>query len=429
MTRTPQEQQLGRFRLLEQIASGNAGIVYRSYDNERQCDVAIKLAAPRNTQNIETLEHYRKLFAREARVAGMLQHPNILQVYEAHLDGAQQYLVMEYIAGRQTLADHCQPDKLLPVSQVIELVAHCADALDYAHSHGVIHKDVKPANILLTESGGVKLADFSLAHIEKPDLAQTAPSGFMGSPRYMSPEQFHEDQISHQTDIYSLGVVLYELLTGRHPFETDILSRLVYRVLNDDPPALQSVRADLPPSLQTVITRALQKTLKRRFQTAREMVLALTGAALPAEADSQDQVLASRHAQLSELTFFRDFGVAAIWEVLRTAHWQTYVQGEHIPLDAKDSDAFYLLVTGEVELAREDRPSRRLVTGACFGEFACATPEARQALHINTQTPAEVLRLDSDSFQHLSAECRQSIDRALLRTLVDMGTQSRASAD
>ncbi len=408
----------------ERIASGNAGVVYRAYDSQRGCDVAIKVSAPRATQNIESEQRYRKLFANEARLAGMLGHPNILQVYEAHLNGPRQYLVMEYIPGGSTLEIYCRPDQLQAPARVAELITKCAQALDFAHHQGVIHKDIKPANILLTPDDNIKIADFSLAYVAKPDLSQTEPGGFMGSPRYMSPEQFHEDRITHLTDIYSLGVVLYEMLTGRHPFETDTLSRLVYKVLNDDQPSLATVRPELPTSLQAIVKRAMHKNPARRYQTAVEMAEALAAAFAQPQSTLHEPEPEDQYASLSQLEFFHDFREVEVREIMRAARWPEYQPGDAIPLDAKDSDAFYVLIEGEATQESGGQSSRVFHAGECFGEFACPTAEVRHSTKISAQSPVLALRIDSDGFQQLSAACQQEVYRVLLRSLAETAAKS-----
>ena len=166
---------------------------------------------------------------------------------------------MELVEGGHTLKPYCKPDNLLPYEQVVEIIFKCAKALDYAHRVGVIHRDIKPTNILLTKDMDVKFCDFSIAHLMTEEAESTMPTGFVGSPRYMSPEQVQEDMITNQTDLFSLGIVMYELLTGKHPYAADGFSRLIYKIINEQPPALRNYRKDIPEILSRFWTLVPRK--------------------------------------------------------------------------------------------------------------------------------------------------------------------------
>ncbi|MDZ7735849.1 MAG: serine/threonine-protein kinase [Gammaproteobacteria bacterium] len=215
---------LGKYEILRQIGRGSMGIVYEGYDPYEDRKVAVKVALADSLRDKEVGPRYRKMFFNEAHTAGRLRHPNIVQIYDAGVDGDSCYIVMELIEGADTLRSYCRTSTMLPYKRVVEIIFVCAKALDYAHRKGVIHRDIKPTNILLTQDGEVKIGDFSIAHLMTADTANTLPTGFVGSPRYMSPEQVQEDTIANQTDLFSLGIIMYELLTGNHPFAADSFS-------------------------------------------------------------------------------------------------------------------------------------------------------------------------------------------------------------
>jgi serine/threonine protein kinase len=219
-------EKLGKYEILSQIGRGSMGIVYEGYDPYADERVAIKVALAESLRDRESGPRYRKMFFNEAHTAGKLKHPNIVEIMDAGVDGDECYIVMELIGGADTIKSYCRPESLLPVDNVVEIVFKCAKALDYAHRQGVIHRDIKPTNILLTRDMDVKIGDFSIAHLATAETTNTMPMGFVGSPRYMSPEQVHEDNITNQTDLFSLGIVMYEMLTGYHPFSADSFSRL-----------------------------------------------------------------------------------------------------------------------------------------------------------------------------------------------------------
>ena len=220
-------EKLGKYEVKSEIDRGSMGIVYLGHDPFVNRSVALKVALADSLNDADSGERYRKMFFNEAHTAGSLTHPNIVSIFDAGVDEDTCYIVMEYIEGGDTLRSHAKPETLLPIEKVVEIIFKCANALDYAHRQGVTHRDIKPSNILITKDKDVKIGDFSIAHITKLDDTTTAPQGVMGSPRYMSPEQLKEEKITTQSDLFSLGVVMYELLTGRHPFLTDSFSRLV----------------------------------------------------------------------------------------------------------------------------------------------------------------------------------------------------------
>lgn len=274
MTSIPEK--IGKYEIQKLVGKGSMGVVYQSYDPYIEKDVAIKVALAESLRDRESGEQYRKMFFNEAHTAGMLKHPNIVSIIDAGAEGDDCYIVMELIEGGETIKPYCQPDNLLPVEQVIEIIFKCAKALDYAHRQGVVHRDIKPTNILITCDMDIKIADFSIAHVVTSDTTHTMPMGFVGSPRYMSPEQVQEDNISNQTDLFSLGIVMYELLTGRHPFMADSFSRLIHMIINEKPPPMRTYRADLPDILEKIVYHALQKSKDSRYKMGLNMAADLS---------------------------------------------------------------------------------------------------------------------------------------------------------
>ena len=252
------------------------GLVYQGYDPFADQLVAVKVALAESLKDKGSGQRYRRMFFNEAHTAGMLKHPNIIGIFDAGVDEEECYIVMELVGGGQTLKNHCKPDNLLSIEQVIEIIFKCARALDYAHRQGVIHGDIKPTNILLTSDNDIKIGDFSIAHVISADTTHTMPIGFIGSPRYMSPEQVQEDSISNQTDLFSLGIVMYEMLTGKHPFITDSFSRLIHKIINEQQPPLSTYRSDLPDILERIIHHALQKSQSKRYTMGLNMAADLS---------------------------------------------------------------------------------------------------------------------------------------------------------
>ncbi|MDX1513558.1 MAG: serine/threonine-protein kinase, partial [Gammaproteobacteria bacterium] len=196
-------QKFGKYHVLGLAGRGNMGVVYLGYDPFADRQVAIKVSAAPDPLDGTSSRLARKLFFNEAHMAGVLEHPNILRILDAGEEGGEPYIVMEFVEGGNTLQPFCDPENLLPVPEVADIVARCAKALDYAHCRGVIHRDIKPTNIMRTPEGDVKIGDFGVAQRTMADT--THVMGILGSPRYMSPEQIREETISGQTDLYSLG--------------------------------------------------------------------------------------------------------------------------------------------------------------------------------------------------------------------------------
>jgi serine/threonine-protein kinase len=222
----------------------------------------------------------KERFFREAESAGRLIHPNIVTIYDAGDDGDISYIAMELLNGTD-LKDFNQKGKLLPAKDVLETIAKVADALDYAHSQGVVHRDIKPANIMRLNDGRIKVADFGIARIASQ--SKTATGTVMGTPSYMAPEQLAGKKVDGRADLFSLGVTLYELLTGDKPFTGESVATLMFRIANEPHPQISTVRTDLPSGVQSIIDRALQKDPDLRYATggefARDLRALLTKAA------------------------------------------------------------------------------------------------------------------------------------------------------
>ncbi len=255
---------IGKFEILGLLGQGSMGTVYLAHDPYRNNKVALKVCTLDNSDRIG-----HKLFFNEARSAGSLHHPGILRVLDARDGSEGPYLVLEYVADAEPLTAHCRANGLLALPQVVAILFRLAKALDYAHRHGVIHRDIKPANILLTRELSPKICDFGIARRTQSDTTQLL--GVFGSPRYMAPEQALDAPISPQTDLYSLGMVMFELLTGQAPFIAAGFSQLLKKLMHEAPPSLNQVRPELPPGLDDIVQRALQKAPQDRYPSGKAM--------------------------------------------------------------------------------------------------------------------------------------------------------------
>lgn len=270
-----------RYQRQRELGRGSMGAVYLATDTLTQRPVALKMLALQREFSAEDLIDVRQRFMREASAAGHLQHPDILQVLDAGQDGDQAWIAMEYVQGQDL--SHCtRPGQLLPVTEVLQLAVRLARALDYAHRQGVVHRDIKPANVMFDRANGVlKVMDFGIARIA--DGSRTRTGLVLGTPSFMSPEQLSGLKVDGRSDLYSLGVMLYQLLTAHLPHQSDSMAALMYGIANQAPPDVRHYRPELPEALALVLALALEKRPELRYANGEQMAqdLAAVLAALP----------------------------------------------------------------------------------------------------------------------------------------------------
>jgi len=259
---------LGRYKILKELGRGAMGLVYLGKDPTIQRFVAIKTMRLDHIDEPDKVQEIKARFFREAESAGRLSHPNIVTIYDAGEQDELGYIAMEFVEG-QSLKEGSRKSNLMPLPEVVQTLACVADALDYAHQQGVVHRDIKPANIMITRDRLVKVMDFGIAKMASSNKTQT--DVVLGTPTYMSPEQIAGKKVDGRSDVFSLGVVLFELLTGQPPFTADNLSALLFAIAQHPHPDLHTLRQDLPPMFQEVINRALQKELPQRYRRACEL--------------------------------------------------------------------------------------------------------------------------------------------------------------
>jgi serine/threonine protein kinase len=411
-------EKIAKYEILGIAGRGAMGIVYIGYDPFIDRKVAIKVCSFQDdtSDSLVPPRQSRKMFFNEAQSAGSLDHKNILKVYEAGEAEGEPYIVMEYLDGAETLKPYCSVDRLLPMERVVEIIQQCAEALDYAHRQGVTHRDIKPANIMLTKLGEVKIVDFGVAHRGRSD--QTQFTGILGSPLYMSPEQAREDLVNNQTDIYSLGVVLYELLAGKPPFDPQGLSALIYKILHEEPSPLHKIRPQLPEDLEAVVRRAMEKTLDKRYLTGKEMATDL-GAVLRQIRRPEENLTKERKFEIvRKLRFFEGFTDPEISEVLRSSSWENYPAGTRIIEEGTKDNCFFILISGEVGIFKGSKKVATVGPGECIGEMGYLLPMERTASVVASHK-ISVLRIGSALTTWASLPCQMHFSKAFQRTLVE----------
>jgi eukaryotic-like serine/threonine-protein kinase len=415
----PLTTRLGKYEIVKQVGKGATAAVFLAYDPFAQRSVAIKAVEAAAFQNGEAGRIARKQFVTEASFAGKLKHPHIVEIYDAVADADPCYIVMEYMPGG-TLEPNTRADNLLPIPEVVGIIFKCCHALDYAHRQGVIHRDLKPANLLRGEGTDVKISDFGAALMLSSDQSYVAG---IGSPAYMSPEQIVGVSLGPQSDMFALGVVFYQLLTGHLPFDGTNNLALAYQIQTAEPPPPSTLRPEVPDCIDAVIGRALRKTPGERFPSWQEFAHAL------AAAFRDDDVAALRDSQIGDsekfallrpLSFFKEFADVELWETLRFSRWQHINRGDVLMRENDPGDNFSILIAGQVKVTKQRRLLDVLAVGECFGEMAYLSPErAVRSADVIAAGEGMVITIATDALAKASPSTRHSFDRAFLRILVE----------
>jgi serine/threonine protein kinase len=408
-------EKIGKYVIINKIGKGSTGMVYLSHDPYYRRDVAIKVYNTEEDTNADRAQVSRKMFFNEAHMVGMLQHPNIMPIYDAGEEDGKYYVVTEHIQGARTLAAYCRPDNLLRVDDVVEIIYKCAKALHYAHGRGVIHRDIKPSNVMLTIDNDVRIIDFGIAIVSDSEISRI--EGIAGSPSYMSPEQVQSEVLTPASDLYSLGAVMYELLTGFRPFRADNLSKLLHQIVYATPPPIHTYRDDLPEDLEDVVAKTMIKDPDKRTNSGATMAAELTRVYkdLRQKYDSLDN---QEHFDLLRtLTFFHEFSHAEIWEVLRASDWHEYRDGDDIVREGEIDDRFYIIVSGNVSVQANGNSLGNLGGGDCFGETSYVRGAKRQA-SIQAVGAVTILRVSSTLMEQVSSSCQLRFNKVFLRSLI-----------
>ncbi len=415
---------IGKYEIRRKLGAGATSTVYLGYDSFSQREVAIKLIDPEVLKDAHRGRLFRHLVLNEASLAGKLVHPHIVQIYDAVIDDERSYIVMEYAPGG-TLEPFCRPDNLLPLDRLVEIVFKCTRALDYAFRAGITHRDIKPANILLAHplaeggaSADIKISDFGAALDSRSEQTRTQVSG-VGSPAYMSPQQVREMPLDHQTDIYSLGVVMFQLLTGRLPFQAGNSYSMVYQILNIEVPPPSAFRTDIPASLDAIVARALEKETEARYPDWEEFAQDLARAFRSGEISTQHTVFpdSEKFETLRGLPFFARFSDVEIWEVVRLSRWQALAAGTTILKDGEPGDFFCFLCVGELSVSKRGHTLDLLAPGACFGEMAVIGRNRSRDADVVAQTASRVVSISAEALESATDACRMHFYEAFLDVL------------
>jgi eukaryotic-like serine/threonine-protein kinase len=412
-------QHVANYPVIRKLGEGATSEVFLCHDPFRDREVAVKRIFPESLRDPARGRMFRKLFFTEASLAGKLEHPHIAQIYDAGIGEDSGYIVMEYVPGGN-MEGFCAPASLLPVEQTVEIIFKCARALAYAHMQGVTHRDIKPGNLLYAAAPtDVRIGDFGLA---LNVAAETTQITGVGSPAYMSPEQIREELVDHRTDIYSLGVVMYQMLSGKLPFQGSNKFSMIYQITQSEPPPPSSHRREVPESLDRIVRRAMHKDAKARYHSGDELAEELV-AALRAGLGAGRRVAfgdADKFAALRAMRFFKPFADPELWEVVRIGQWERLHAGADIMREGEAGEFFCLLIEGEARVTKNRKLLTVLGPGECFGEMAYLSAERRErSATVTVSKDAHIVRVPAADLEQASMSCRSHFDRAFIGILVE----------
>jgi serine/threonine protein kinase len=409
---------IGKYQVIRHLGQGATSMVYLCYDPSTGGEVAIKVLNPAILNDPRTGAIHKKQLLTEASLAGKLTHPHLVNIHDAVIEDDQAYIVMEYVSGC-TLEKFTTAENLLPIPEVAEIMFKCCRALNYAQFNGVIHRDIKPANILLTEENDIKISDLGAAIILNADHSQVHN---IGSPSFMSPEQINGETLTHQTDIFSLGMVMYCLLAGRTPYTANSLASLFYQILNAEIPPVRSLNPGVSEQLEKIIYRATRKNKNDRYQTWKEFGndLASCGRLEMCETKAQEVGTPERFTTLRGIQMFGEFSDIALWEIVHIGQWEKYPARSILISEDEIGEDFFILVEGTVGVTKGKRLINLIQRGDSFGEMAYISGKAIQrSATVTANSDVTVMRISPQALAATSEQCQTKFNQAFLRTMAD----------
>lgn len=396
---------VGRYKIVKKLGQGGAAVVYLGRDPYIKRNVAVKISKPS--------DRYRESFFVEVQSTGRFNHPNIVTIYDAGVFDEYCYITMEYVEG-VTLEDYCRPDNLLPISKVVEIIFSICQALDYAHELGVIHRDIKPSNIMLDKAGNPKITDFGIAVV----TGETAPIGVFGTPSYMSPEQLKDETVGFHSDIFSIGCVLYELLTGQQAFSGNNNFAIMYKITSETPEPLKTLRPELPRILSDITENALAKDPKDRYQSCGDLAYELRVALRGLSGDVKNgEKLKDVVDYVHRVPFFASFAKEQVAELLAASNVIKVAKGKIIVSDGEIDDSFFIVLSGKTQVQKGDRVIASVGVGECFGEMSFICGQARSATVI-ASTECALLKISATLLDRSPESIQMLFYKNFARTLV-----------
>lgn len=414
------EERVGKYQVRSELGRGKSSVVYLAYDEFLNSDLAVKVYLPESEPDRANAASVQ--FVSEASLAGKLVHPHIVTIVDAVAEPNLRYVAMEYVPGGN-LQRHTLRDRLLPVDDVVQIGFKCCGALEYAHRHGVVHRDIKPSNILVSSGSDVKVADFGAAFVRG---VVTTQHSRLGSPSYVAPEQIRDEQPSPQGDMFSLGVMLYEMLTGLKPFRGVNLAETLDRILTLDPTPPSRLRPELPATVDPIVLRMLAKTPGERYDNWAEAALEL---AKLGRMSVYDQIVpdSEKYSTLRASSLLQDFDELALWELARLGTWSRVPAQHLLAREGDRGDSLFILARGAAKVMVQGRLLDLLRAGDCFGDMAFVQGEhAIRSATVQTATDAIVVEFPAQQLNHLPTDVQLKFTRALLRIMAERLTFTNA---
>ena len=406
---------IAKYDIKRRIGRGAMGAVYEAFDPFVQRTVAIKVAHTAGDMDAQTRQKLREAFFAEVYSAGRMHHPSVISVYDAGQEDDLNYIVMEFVDG-VTLQEYVTGDRRLTPNQVVDVIYQCAKGLDYVHREGIIHRDLKPSNIMLSNDGEVKIMDFSIAHVDVG--FEGHDTEVQGSPMYMPPEQLTEEKrLVAQSDIYSLGAVMYALLAKRTPYKANSLESLIYKITNLDPEPVQELNPEVPDHIAAIVDKAMQKIIYNRYDSAHLLAKDLSTSFGRLRGIGERIDMQEKWKTLRFLAFFRDFSDEQITEVVNASEWREFGKGDVIISEGDQETAFYVIAKGGVEVVKNDTVVGRMRQGDCFGEIAFLTNQPRNAT-IVARTDVSLMCVSASLMEQASMDTQIRYYRIFLESLI-----------
>jgi len=407
--------QVGKYDIQEMLGKGATGTVYLARDTFSGREVALKTIEPEVFRDPEFGTVYRSQFLNEASLAGKMRHPHIVAILDAVMEENSGHIAMEIVTGGD-LAQYVTPDKLLPVPDALQISFKCCGALDYAFREGIVHRDIKPANIMIARGTEPKISDFGAAYLKRGQAAQAEA---MGSPFYMSPEQIEGKELTFHSDMYSMGVVMYELLTGQRPFVADTLEALVQKILQQDPAPPSTLRQGLPKAVDAIVLTAMMKKPQHRYASWEEMAAAISEAVklvVPADfiADTEKFTALRRVEMLATLPD------AELWEIVNAGRWSRVPRATNIVREGEPGASFFFLAKGQGKVTLSGKLLNLVNENEFIGEMAWILGNnAARLATVDAMTDLLLAEYTPEALAEMTLGAQLSITRAVTRNLVD----------
>ena len=406
---------LGKYELIKDLGRGASGTVYLARDPYLQTDIALKvIEGVGKMKDATDSKAAYQMFTTEYSLVGRLGHPYIATLLDAGVIDGKGYVAVEYVPGG-TLAQFCKPETLLPVRVALEIAFKCSRALAYASQMGVLHRDIKPANILYCSGSNIKLTDFGSAVSTR---THTALIRNLGTPSYMAPERFENILPTPKSDMYALGVVLYELLVGSVPFQgAGNTADLIDKIRNDAVAPPSPMRDEIPPVVDDLIQRVLAKNPDHRYASWDDLSVALSNVleSIRVRFDPKEFVETDKYGALRRCAFFSDFTDAMLWELIAFSHWSRFVAGDVIMRAGGEAKEVCIVADGKLTARLSGHELSQISSGESFGELAYVLGESpRRAADIVANSDGILIKIEFSALKQASPACQAAFSARFL---------------